>query len=101
MMPQEWVEKALTSMRNRREYQAGVAFGVPDDARDQHDEALVLAVLAAVAPEVVARVLHVQDGFEPEFWNDEETERDLYDERARTVLRRITRQEGELRGQRR
>jgi hypothetical protein len=48
------VERAITAMRSRREYRAGVAFGVPSDARDQHDEALVRAVLAAVLPAVRA-----------------------------------------------
>ncbi len=51
-IPQVWVECAIKAIRSRREYQAGVAFGVPSDARDQHDEALARAVLAAALPDV-------------------------------------------------
>lgn len=55
------------------------------------------AVVETDMPVTVARALHVNDGFEPEFWDDEETERDLYLDRARRLLARV-REAGERDG---
>ena len=96
MTDQTPVERAGNALMRNRAYQAGVAFGVPDEteAEAKHRSEIIKAVLGSIDTDQLARVIHawdVEDGpCDGPFDDLTDTQKDVWRSAAHVIKNWLT-----------